>query len=153
MYMGKQQFPLPAAYTVTYGVRLCDQVCRLSPPPVNPDSYPQVSSFTISPDGLMTYDKQGTINGPDGQLVVLTVLAVLEGSPRWPPGGGEIAALLMRPHWKRQRTARPRAAQRSHPPTTRQGYRLYHASIWGTPIVDSSHTAQHCQIELCFAID
>jgi hypothetical protein len=31
----------------------------------------------------MTYDKQGTINGPDGLLVKLIVLAVLDGSQRW----------------------------------------------------------------------
>jgi|GEM_PF-6413860 hypothetical protein len=78
MYVGKQQFPLPATYTVTYGVRLCDGVCRMSVPPTSPDKYPQVGSFTISPDGLMTYDKQGTINGPDGQLVDLVVLSVLQ---------------------------------------------------------------------------
>jgi hypothetical protein len=50
----------------------------MSVPPTSPDKYPQVGSFTISPDGLMTYDKQGTINGPDGQLVDLVVLSVLQ---------------------------------------------------------------------------
>jgi hypothetical protein len=77
MYIGKQQFPLPAAYTVTYGVRLCEQIC-LNPPAPSPVNFPQVGSFTISPDGLMTYDKQGTINGPDSLRVALYVLDVLE---------------------------------------------------------------------------
>lgn len=79
MFVGKQQFPLPAAYTVTYGVRLCDAVCRGSEPPAMPEKYPQVGSFTISPDGVMTYDKQGTISGPDnGSIVELIVLVVIE---------------------------------------------------------------------------
>jgi len=83
MYKGKQQLPLPAAYTVTYGVRLCDFVCRNNVPPTSPAKYPQVGSFSISPDGLMTYDEQGTISGPDGDDLIVQpiVLAVLENHP------------------------------------------------------------------------
>jgi hypothetical protein len=78
MYVGKQPFPLPSGYTVTYGVLLCERYCDLTSRGENPENYSQVSSFTISPDGLMTYDKQGTINGPDGLRVVLNVLVILE---------------------------------------------------------------------------
>jgi hypothetical protein len=78
MFTGKQQLPLPAAYTVTYGVQLCDELCRHTAPPARPDFFPQVGSFKISPDGFMTYDHEGTINGPDGRTVELYALAVLE---------------------------------------------------------------------------
>lgn len=101
MYMGKQHLPLPAAYTVTYGVRLCDQVCRTNTPPTNPAKYPQVGNFTINPDGLMTYDKQGSISGPDGDdlIVELIVLAVLEDHPARLPRYGVAAVLRVCPFW------------------------------------------------------
>jgi hypothetical protein len=74
-----------------------------------------VGSFNISPDGLMTYDHEGTINGPDRRTVELYALAVSKITALAPRDsrrspcvhlGYRSVGLIQREHAKSKRPAR-----------------------------------------------